>query len=112
GEVGVRDVGDDEPDRARGGGGQAARDGVRPVAEALDRLPDPLAGPLAHTRPLVDHARQGHDRDAGPSVDTGPRHPLGLRPPGHTVMPATPALAATSANVIPSAGARRSTRTS
>src|SRR5690606_22308640 len=93
GEVGVRDVGDDQPDRARGGGAQAARDDVRAVAEALDRLPDPLAGPLAHARPLVDDPRHGHDRDAGPSGDVGQRDPLGRGPPVHPYLLATEATA-------------------
>ncbi len=69
GEDRVRDVRDDEADRARRARAHAARRHVRPVIEGLHRVGHPLTGAGADERIVVEDARDRRDGDLRPLGD-------------------------------------------
>ena len=64
----VRDVRDDQRERARPLPAQPAREAARNVAELGDRLLDAPAGLGADPLAVVDHARDGHRRRRPPAA--------------------------------------------
>src|SRR5690606_11584842 len=60
GEVGVRNVGDEQADGARGGLLQTPCDDVGAVSQAVDGALDALAGPRSDARALVHDPGDGH----------------------------------------------------
>ena len=67
----VGDVVEQQPDRRRApvGEAQAARAGVGPEAQLVDRRPDPVGQRRGHPRLLVHHARDGLEADPRQSGD-------------------------------------------
>jgi len=71
---GVRDVGNDDADRAGAAAGQRAGDGMRGVAHVLGDRHHPLPGVDGHGVGLGEHARHGGGRHPGAGSHFADRH--------------------------------------